>query len=336
MSTKLYLTVLLATAAAFPTEAMAQRKPLVAKPLVSLSHQPTGTRLRYDPAEDRYVEYQVQGRIDFVPATGDFLLSWNGVDGSRQTVTWVPPNKITATLTAEVELDTSSGLYTYTYTVLNSSSSRQRIRTVYLGGATPESVLAPDDSWYSRPLSDFLKDTFSLSGGWAWSQTREPLGIAPGSTVSGFKLVSRNPPSVIRCFAAGAAPNLSVREEPPAELHAAINSAYYRLPEGFTVGPTPAPFPADAQADLERLLSDLDQAREQGWLGPLAAASQILAVMDEVRSSVLAGRLTVARDGIEGILDVLSRGNFPDMPSEGRTLLLYRLPLLHAKIGGQR
>lgn len=336
MSTRLHMFVIaaLAAASAFPTDAMAQRKPLAVEQLTSLPHAPTGTRLRYDQALQKYVEYPVQGRIDFLSATGDFLLSWNGTDGSRQTMTWVPPNKVTATVTAEVEFDSSTGLYTYIYSVVNSSSSRQRIRTVYLGGATPESATAPDASWYSRPLSNFLKNTFSLTGGWAWSQTQEPFGIARGSTVSGFKLVSRSPPGVIRCFAAGAAPNLSVSEEPPDELHAAVNSSYYRLPEGLTIGPSPAPLPGGVHADLERLLSELGQAREQGWLGPQAGAGRLGDTLDDIRSSILGGRSSEARQRIEEFLDELSRGQYPDLLSEGRALLQYRMPLLHAKIEG--
>ena len=179
---------------ATPLNLLAQRKPLSVGPLTHLAHEPTSVRQRFDPVRETHLEYQVEGTIEFLPSSGNFLLSWNGHDGTRQREIWEPRDKVAAVVAADVTFDQASGLYTYSYTVSNLPTAIQLLQTLYFEAGTLERAEKPDDGWYSRALTEYLNKELGVAGGWAWSQTGgtlgipPALGIPPGQTVSGFQL----------------------------------------------------------------------------------------------------------------------------------------------------
>ncbi len=327
---------------ATPLNLLAQRKPLSVGPLTHLAHEPTSVRQRFDPVRETHLEYQVEGTIEFLPSSGNFLLSWNGHDGTRQREIWEPRDKVAAVVAADVTFDQASCLYTYSYTVSNLPTAIQLLQTLYIEAGTLERAEKPDDGWYSRALTEYLNKELGVAGGWSWSQTRgtlgipPALGIPPGQTVSGFQLVSRSPPAVVRCFAAGRVPPLRTTEDLPEELHKAIDEVAFRLPVGFTIGPAPEGPALSTAAELSQLQAFLAEAERQGWLGPAASASRVRTALAPLRSSVTAGRTLEAETQVATLLQEMGGAEYEGLLSEGRALLEYRLPLLRTKLRVQR
>lgn len=331
MTTKFFTALVAAICLAWPGDLHAQRKPLTVEPLTSIAHEPTANRLRFDPVTQAYRDYAVEGTIELVPSSGNFQLSWNGVDGSRQELTWEPPNKVSAIVAAEVSFDEANGLYTYSYTLTNLSSSAQKLNTFYVEAADVESAVAPDRGWYSRALTQYMMRELSIAG-WAWSQVRGTVGIPPGQSVAGFRITSRRSPAVVKSYVEGHTPPLRVKEDLPEELHAAIDRVYFRLPAGSTIGPGPEAVAGSAATQAAELLSLAEQAAREGWLGPAASANRMRASLAGIRSSVSRGD-----DGAratEQIATLLRELRAPDnaLLSEGRSLLELRLRLLRDEL----
>lgn len=327
---------IVATSLAVPAGVRAQRKPLSVQPLTHLAHEPTSARYRFDPGKGTYSTFATDGKIEYVPGPKNFLLSWNGADGTRQKLVWEPPDKVDVIVAAEVTFDSASAMYTYSYTVTSLGSSRQKLRTIYVEGAPPTSTERPDSSWYSRAIGAALAAELHVAGGWAWSQTGGPLGLAPGQTASGFRIVSHRPPTVVRCYSAGWTPNMAPREEPPDELLAAVHSVTWRFPAGFTIGPAPNDTELTAVAEVSRLMTLVDEAERQGWLGSAATTRRVRTALGSVRSAVSAGRVTEATTQIQTVLRELRGTTAVGLSSEGQALLQYRLPLLDTKLRSSR
>jgi hypothetical protein len=316
---------------AAPTAIEAQRKPLTVNPLTTISHEPTTTGLRFDPIRNTYSEYALDGKIEFLPETGDFLLSWNGLDETRHELTWVPPNDLSTVVAAEVSFDEVSGLYTYSYTVSNLGSSAQTLGTVYIEGAVLQGGEKPDENWYSRQFTSLVRTRLGVADGWTWSMTEGPLGIPPGENASGFRLVSPLPPGVVRCYVRGRTLRSNATEEPPNELLHATGRASWVLPAGFTIGPAPLDTGNQA-AELSQLLSFVEEAERQGWLGSPESARNLRASLEGIRSSFSAGNPAQATEGISTVIQELDRPQYEGILTEGRALLEYRLPLVRDRI----
>ncbi len=106
----------------------------------------------------------------------------------------------------------------------NLSAASQNLEPVCLEVAGPRDVKAPSEAWYSRALTPYLKDKLGVPDGWAWSHVEGSLGISPGTSSSGFQLVSSSPPAIVRVFAAGRVAPLRTNEDLPDELHEAIDA----------------------------------------------------------------------------------------------------------------
>src|SRR5262249_41159732 len=148
----------------------------------------------------------------------------------------------------------------------------------------------------------FLEKELHMAGGWTWSQTQPPHGVTPGQTVSGFRLVSPRPPTVVRCYAAGKTPSMTAREEPPDELFGAIHSVSWRFPSGYTIGPTPIGDEATPLAEASQLVALFDEAERQGWLASAATARRVRTALGSIRSAITAGNFTDASTRISTVL----------------------------------
>lgn len=319
--------LLAAVAVALPACVHAQRRPLEVQPLTRIVHEPTGPGFRYDPAREALVEYAVDGKIEFLRASGTFLLSWTGSDGSRKEILYEPPNKLSAVIVAEVTFDSQTGLYTYSYTVTNLTSSAQKLKAVYIEGVHIDEAFRPDHTWYSVGFTPFLKTTFATDG-WMWARTRGSNGIVPGETVTGFKFTSRRAPGIVTSYIEGWRPALrGVGEDLPEELHAAINRVYFRLPAGLTIGPASSNVPQTVRAQLESLLSLLNEAERQSWLGTSVAARDVRSTLTAIRAFVVDGDMIRARQQASTLLQNVRTHQYEGMLSEGRALVELRMPL---------
>lgn len=132
--------------------------------------------------------------------------------GSAQVL--VPPtpaNQLSVGVSANVTFDSASGLYTYTYTLNNANTSQQAawLFALQLNGAVTSS--SSPNGWSSaihdaEPLLSWaatdvgtLPPDFVDTG----NIPPSPFVIAPGAVLSGFQLVSPDPPGNATFFAQG-------------------------------------------------------------------------------------------------------------------------------------
>jgi hypothetical protein len=334
---KITLSIALAAVLAIPRAIDAQRKPIEPAPLTRIEHAPTKSRPKLDAATNRAAEYQVNGRITYLAASGDFEVSWDGADGKRHVSVFEPPNKVSAIVSADVTYDPASKLYTYTYTTLNRANSKRNLKSVYVRAAGVQRGSGPGDSWYSRKLTAFL--TKRLGGeGWAWSDvlSGDGGGIRPGVSVSGFQLVSPYPPAPQPVFVEGSRTPPSATEDMPDELHAALSDPSLAFPKGWTMGPKAVEGLADSRALAAPLLADFEIMAAQGWFGGSATTGDIRRRLNEMRSAVAATDRQTAQSRLSSLLGDLRQNKHGDILSEGRALLLYRLPLLQDAIARNR
>lgn len=309
-----------------------QRKPLFSEPITKLGHLPTSTDVRYDANRKADVRYSIDGAIALIPASKNFLVTWNGSDGKKQSAEFEPPNKVVAVVAADVSFDSRSGLYTYSYSVSTLGGSTQWMQTLYVAAARPENAAKPNSGWYSRPLTRYVADQLQATGGWAWSHVSDSLGIAPGVTVSGFRLVSRRPPALVKCYVAGRQRALLNAEDMPDELQAAIGAVAWKLPSGYTIGPAAANDTGSAASQADLLIASLDEAQKQGWLGGAATANSLRGTLAGIRSSIGRGGSAAAAAAVESTIKDLQGSRYQDVLSEGKALLQYRLPLLRQRL----
>lgn len=324
-------------ALAAPAGLDAQRRPITIEPVTRVQHEPTRAGSRYDPVQKVWSTYDLNGRIEYTPATGKFLVSWTRQNGTRQTVMWEPHDRIAVVIAADVTFDAARGLYTYAYTVSNLRESAQKLESISLEGGMIEDHAGPDSEWVSWPRSDrdVVAERFSMAAGWHWAQTHGTRGIPPGETVSGFQLVSRSPPAVVRTVVRGRTPTIVFGvddEEMPAELEEAMAEVNWHVPVGFTIGPAPDGPAGSAAAEMSQLQAFLAEAERQGWLGSAASASRVRTALAALRSSVTAGRTVEAETQVATLLQDLGNAHYEGLLSEGRALLEYRLSLLRAKL----
>lgn len=316
----------------------AQRRPITIEPVTRVQHEPTRAGSRYDPVQKVWSTYDLDGRIEYIPATGSFLVSWNRQNDTRQTVVWEPRDRIAAVIAADVTFDAARGLYTYAYTVSNLRESAQNLAQIYIEGGMVEGGTSPDPPswWSSQSISESfqVRKRFGIAG-WAWGQFGGTRGIPPGETISGFELVSRSPPAVVRSVVMGRTSIVVYGvddEEMPEKLEAAIADANWHLPVGFTIGPAPDGPAGSSAAELGQLQAFLAEAERQGWLGSAASASRVRAALALLRASVTAGRTVEAEAQVTTLLQDLGSAHYEGLLSEGRALLEYRLSLLRAKL----
>jgi hypothetical protein len=303
--------------------ASAQRKPLTVDPLTRIPHEVTAPGMRRDQS-GKMVEYPVNGRIDF-NSDGNFLISWNAYAGGRTQVVWEPPNKLSAIVEADVTFDPGTRMFTYSYRVVNQPKSVQKLRSVYIGAIDVIRGESPDSAaWYSRRFTPFLRTSLGTDG-WAWSHVLEGRnGIPPSQNVNGLSLTSRMPPGIVKVFVAGQKQELRSIEEMPDELHAAINRVYFQLPAGVTIGPV-GDASNSAQAELQNLVTMLEEAERQGWLGTAASARSVINSLARIRSALVESGSITANQRIDELLRSVRSQQFPGMLAEGRALLEFRL-----------
>ena len=323
----------LLVALGLPTiSAQPQRRPLAVEPLTNIAFRPTGTRLRVNPDGKTHSKYAVDGAIDYIPATQSFVLSWNGADGTRERMTYEPRTMALPVVATAVTFDAASRLYTYSYEFTNLPGAKQHLQSVYMETTLPQRARGPN-GWYSAQFTTYLKKQFAVSDGWGLSQIDGTLGIPPGQQASGFQLSSVYPPGIVRCWAAGrAAPLAGGNSELPDALHAALDAVAWVLPKGSCVGPVLVNGGETAGARLNRLAAMVDQAEQQGWLGPATTASVVRSSLAPIRAALTQGTSAPAAGQIGTLLQDLDGAKYAGMLSEGRALLEFQLGVVRDRI----
>jgi hypothetical protein len=122
-----------------------------------------------------------------------------------------PANQLSVGVATNVTYDSTAGLYTYTYTLTNASTSQQaewlfalQLNSAVTSSSSPAgwtSMLHDDQPLLSWAATDVgtLPPDFVDTG----NIPPSPFVIAPGATLSGFQLVSADPPGNATFFAQG-------------------------------------------------------------------------------------------------------------------------------------
>lgn len=315
-------------------EVSAKRKPLVRPVLKNIEHEPTGTRLRPDPKTGQPSEYELDGKITYDKKSGNFLLTWNGVDGQRKTIVYEPATKLDAVIAATVDYDARQNVYRYTYAVTNLPTSKQTLQTFYLEARAPiHDVSAPDATWYSVALTDYLREQFKVRGGWTWSQTMHGrVGLLPAQEASGFTYLSAGLPTVVKCYVRHRGFLKGVGEELPEELHAAIDRVGWKIPQGVTVGPVAVPQPFHPATFARKILEMLEVSVQQGWVESSAVAAELRVSLNNLAVSLDQGDTNRASKQIRRLLERVEGEKNKSLLSEAYALLRFNLQFLQKQI----
>lgn len=313
----------------------ARRKPLVRPPDEEAKFKPTGMGVRLDPTTHQPVQYAIEGKIALDRGAGNYALEWNGVDGQRKKLIWVPPNKVAAEVTGLVSYDPKLHLFEYTYQVTSLPESEQKLQSLYI--ASRSEILSgnnPDQTWYSTSFTPYLKQVFRSEGGWTWSRTMGgKIGLEPREAAKGFRFRSLGVPAVVNCYVRGHTDTLHSSEDLPEELMEAIDLMAWKIPYGVTIGPG---LPADrlsAQQIAQNLSRSLEVGSKQGWILEGSDASSIKRIIEELGLAVSsrnnADVVRLSEDAIHLVDAAYGRGV---LLSEAQGLLTYNLSALKESV----
>lgn len=126
-------------------------------------------------------------------------------------VPFTPANQLSVSVSANATFDSASGLYTYTYTLTNAGTSVQPAWLFALQLNSPVTNTSSPAGWTAElhddePLLSWAAtETDTLPPGFVDTGNipPSPFVIAPGATLSGFQLVSSDPPGNATFFAQG-------------------------------------------------------------------------------------------------------------------------------------
>lgn len=310
---------------------IAKRKLLVRPPDEEAKFKPTGMRFRPDPVTHKPVQYALDGKVTTNQKAGNYSLEWNGADGERKKLIWVPPNRVTAEVIGTVSYDKSARLFEYTYEVRSMAGSEQKLQSFYVtSGSGITSGSNPDQTWYSTQFTPYLKRVFRTEDGWAWSQTMSGrLGLEPGQAAIGFRFRSKGVPTIVGCYAKGFVETLRSSEDVPEELMDAIDRLSWKIPYGVTIGPG---LPADRltpQQVAQNLFRFLDVGSKQGWILEDSEASTIKRLIEEIARAVSSkNNADVVRFSDEAIRWVDTAYSRGQLLSEAQGLLTFNLAIL--------
>lgn len=312
------------------------RKPLP-RPVLKkrMGHRPTGTRFRYDPKAGKSEEYQVNGEVIYDERTGNFLFRWTGVDGQRKTIVYEPANKLDAVVeVGAVHIPEDNG-FRYSYILTNLPSSTRKLQSLYLETQAPvHEVNTPDASWYSRPLTAYLRGVFKVSDGWGWSDTLwARAGLLPGEKVEGMSFLSPGLPGIVRCFVRNYRDAKGVGEEMPEELVDAIAQMNWEIPQGVTVGPVEPPRRVQPAAFARKILEMLEVSVEQGWIESPSVAQEMRVLLGNAAAAFDRGELERASDLLESLLKRVEEENEQTLLSEAYALLKFNVEFLQTHLG---
>lgn len=312
------------------------RKPLP-RPVLKkrMGHRPTGTRFRHDPKAGKSEEYQVNGEVIYDERTGNFLFRWTGRDGQRKTIVYEPANKLDAVVeVGAVHIPEDNG-FRYSYILTNLPSSTRKLQSLYLETQAPvRDAKAPDNSWYSRPLTPYLKGVFKVSAGWGWSDTLwARAGLLPGEKVEGMSFLSPGLPGIVRCFVRNYRDAKGVGEEMPEELVDAIAQMNWEIPQGVTVGPVEPPQRLQPAAFARKILEMLEVSVEQGWIESPNVAQVMRVLLGNAAAAFDRGELERASDLLESLLKQVEEENEQTLLSEAYALLKFNVEFLQTHLG---
>lgn len=279
---------------------------------------------------------QVEPSVTYDPATGNYVLRYEGISGEVYEVILEPSTKIDPEVQARVTASPNSDLYRYGYKVSNGASSKQRLyafRVTYR--ASIEKIEKPTEKWTARAFGE--RPIFS------WANYKDPYGryhpldgIASDSSVSGFVLESPGLPTVVQAYFKGArSSGLGFPEEPPSEIEAALDTLD-RFPHDTvqekTIGPRAVSTPLGHAPFLDTLRTYPQRAFDQGWITDAVAADRYQTNLDQAATYLAAGDSARARAALETVATEAAADSGQGLTAEGYALLYYNASYLAERL----
>lgn len=279
----------------------------------------TGKRIKYNP----------EGKITLDESSGNYLITWIGMDGKPKKIVFEPSIKVDVIVEASVHYNEMRGKYQYFYKVRNLESSQQKLHAFILQKkATLEKIIFPDDGWRLAKMDNF-KD--GIWRGWFdWKHDR--LGVPPGQDVD-ISFESSGLPWIVGCYAKGyGQPMQGVGEEMPHELETAIYRLSFEWPYGKTIGPAAAPESFDPEMFLQDLISMVDESFAQGWIKSQDVANYFKDTFQQIADAIDAKHHKEAIRRSQEILNKVEQEEGRTIISEAYALIKFNTDYLVRKL----
>ncbi len=242
---------------------------------------------------------QIQPSVTFDPATGNYLIRYQGLEGDTVEVFFEPATKILPTVYARVFSESNPDTLKYEYIVGNEAGSQQRLLSFSIEHFSPAFYkTAPNLEW--RIGRNFLPGTVK------WAHTRkDPAGlltpfngIAPDSSASGFSFESTGLPAIVISYFKGATGVLAFPDEPPSEIDDLLKPLEI-FPNNTvklkSIGPKEPQEPFVVVVFLDTLISYTDQSLAFGWIANSLTADKYTNLFSTARSQLVSNDSTGAR-----------------------------------------
>lgn len=274
---------------------------------------------------------QIPPSVTFDPATGNYIIQYQGFQGNIFQVIFEPATKIEPEVVPTVTRE-DSVTFRYNYIVSNGVNSQQRLLRFTVSLFTSvENITRPNREWRIGEYSFFpaLK----------WSHVmRDPSGIstpfdgiAPDSSASGFSYESSGLPAIVTSYFRGTTLSPAFPEEPPEEVIAFLKPLR-KFPgdtvQGKTIGPADPPSPFDASTFLDTLISYTSQSLALGWISDQVTADKYEGHFSTAKTELQQADTTAARSELQTVLQEVAQDTGSVLTSEAYALLRFNTEYL--------
>ena len=283
---------------------------------------------------------QVEPTVTFDPATGNYIIEYEGYVGDSQEpvlihVIFEPSTKIEP-LVGAVAVKINNINYKYEYTVTNSSSSIQRMQEFDLEiHSSITDISSPDEFWKSSSY------TFVPVFGWYNSKGEAGLshlfnGIAPDSSESGFSFVSSGLPTISNAYFSGKVTiYLTFPDEPPGEIDELLKPLI-KFPNNSvikkTIGPKDPPIPFEASSFLDTLINYCTQSFALNWISDSLISAKYTTYFQNAKSHVQQNNNTAAIAVLDSVLTDVEADSGVTLSSEAYALIKYNTEYLKEQL----
>ena len=235
------------------------------------------------------------------------LCAANGAPDAQQSRCVFPrADEVNPSVSATVVKNGGRFDYSYSVTVLADSPKPVSQFAVAASSTDNTPTLLAPLNWLS---------VISPIGYYAWGVRGQAQGIPRGSSLSGFRVTTSEPPGIVRFLARNRTerPTFPRGEAPETCENAGIVDNSFK---GSTVGPQ-AP-PSESPVDLvNHLISLLDESRRLHWIATPGAHQDLLARLEATKRTLASGDTATARGALQTFLDEVSARSCPAQACPG-------------------
>jgi hypothetical protein len=223
-------------------------------------------------------------------------------------------------------------LLSYRYRWSNDSTSKQKIRSIFLQGVDQEAIMISPTGWLSllptRPISAVL---------WDLEDSQKRHMIKAGQIGEGFELRDNRLPVIVRYYIKGYAPSSTLWGEEQEHTQEEVrNDLLTNSVIGFTIGPDSSANPFTEPADfLDTLTSFTTQSRTLGWITSQTVADKYLGYFSSAKTQLEQNNIAGARTTLQSVLHDVDVDSSSTLTSEAYALLRYNTEYLLDQLPAQ-